>query len=70
MAPTLEPVAVLGLGAMGHGMATNTLRAGIPTVVWNRNPAGTRDLAQAGAEVAETAAEAARRGNNRHHDGD
>jgi 3-hydroxyisobutyrate dehydrogenase-like beta-hydroxyacid dehydrogenase len=29
-----EPVAVLGIGAMGHGMATSALRAGIPTIVW------------------------------------
>jgi 3-hydroxyisobutyrate dehydrogenase len=56
-----EPVAVLGIGAMGHGMATSALRAGIPTIVWNRRPAATRDLAGLGAEVAETAADAARR---------
>jgi 3-hydroxyisobutyrate dehydrogenase len=56
-----EPVAVLGIGAMGHGMATSALRAGIPTIVWNRTPAATRDLAELGAEVAETAADAARR---------
>ena len=36
MARTHEPVAVLGIGAMGHGMATSALRAGIPTSVWNR----------------------------------
>jgi 3-hydroxyisobutyrate dehydrogenase len=56
-----EPVAVLGIGAMGHGMATGALRAGIPTIVWNRRPAATRDLAGLGADVAETAADAARR---------
>jgi 3-hydroxyisobutyrate dehydrogenase len=56
-----EPVAILGIGAMGHGMAASALRAGIPTVVWNRRPAATRDLAGLGAEVAETAADAARR---------
>jgi 3-hydroxyisobutyrate dehydrogenase len=56
-----EPVAVLGIGAMGHGMATSLLRAGIPTVVWNREPAATRDLADRGAEVAASAADAARR---------
>jgi 3-hydroxyisobutyrate dehydrogenase len=55
------PVAVLGIGAMGHAMATSMLRAGIPTIVWNRRPAATRDLAGLGADVAETAAEAARR---------
>jgi 3-hydroxyisobutyrate dehydrogenase len=61
MARTHEPVAVLGIGGMGHGMAASALRAGIPTIVWNRTKEGTRDLAELGAEVAETAAEAARR---------
>jgi 3-hydroxyisobutyrate dehydrogenase len=62
MTGTQEPVALLGVGAMGHGMATSALRAGIPTIVWNRDPAPLRDLAERGAEVAETAADAARRG--------
>jgi 3-hydroxyisobutyrate dehydrogenase len=61
MARTHEPVAVLGIGTMGHGMATSARRAGIPTIVWNREPAATRDLADLGAEVADTAADAARR---------
>jgi 3-hydroxyisobutyrate dehydrogenase len=56
-----ESVAVLGIGAMGHGMATSALRAGIPTIVWNRTPAATQDLAARGAEVAVSAADAARR---------
>ena len=56
-----DPVAVLGIGAMGHGMAASALRAGIPTIVWNRSPAPTRDLAELGAEVAETPADAAPR---------
>jgi 3-hydroxyisobutyrate dehydrogenase len=56
-----EPVAVLGIGAMGHGMATSALRAGIRTIVWNRTTEATRDLAGLGAEVAENAADAARR---------
>jgi 3-hydroxyisobutyrate dehydrogenase len=60
MAGTQEPVAVLGIGAMGHGMAASALRAGIPTIVWNRTPAATRDLAGLGAQVAATAADAAR----------
>ena len=51
---------MLGIGAMGHGMATSALRAGIRTIVWNRKPAASRDLANLGAEVAETAADAAR----------
>jgi 3-hydroxyisobutyrate dehydrogenase len=61
MASTHEPVAVLGIGAMGHGMAASALRAGIPTIVWNRRLEATRDLAERGAVVAETAADAARR---------
>jgi 3-hydroxyisobutyrate dehydrogenase len=56
-----EPVAVLGIGAMGHGMAISTLRAGIPTIVWNRRPAAAQELAGLGADVAATAADAARR---------
>ncbi len=60
MARGLEPIAVLGIGAMGHGMATSALRAGIPTIVWNRNHRATEDLAELGAEVAATAADAAR----------
>jgi 3-hydroxyisobutyrate dehydrogenase len=61
MARTLEPVAVLGIGSMGHGMATSALRAGIPTIVWNRSRAATQDLSELGADVAETAADAASR---------
>jgi 3-hydroxyisobutyrate dehydrogenase len=61
MARTHEPVAVLGIGVMGHGMAASALRAGIPTIVWNRRREATRDLVELGAEVAETAAGAARR---------
>jgi 3-hydroxyisobutyrate dehydrogenase len=59
MATNRESVAVLGIGAMGHGMAASALRAGIPTIVWNRTVAATRDLAEQGAEVAGTPAEAA-----------
>jgi 3-hydroxyisobutyrate dehydrogenase len=42
-------------------MAASALRAGIPTIVWNRNLEAARDLAELGAEVAPTAADAARR---------
>ncbi len=61
MERTQDPVAVLGIGAMGHGMATSALRAGIPTIVWNRTPPATHDLIELGAEVADTPADAARR---------
>lgn len=60
MARMHDPVAV-GIGTMGHGTAASALRAGIPTIVWNRTPEPTRDLAELGADVAETAADAARR---------
>jgi 3-hydroxyisobutyrate dehydrogenase len=61
MASQPETVAVLGIGSMGHGMATSALRAGIPTVVWNREQGATNDLAQLGADVAPAAADAAAR---------
>jgi len=61
MAPQSETVAILGIGTMGHGMAKSALRGGIPTIVWNLTAAPTRDLADMGAEVAETAADAAAR---------
>jgi 3-hydroxyisobutyrate dehydrogenase len=60
MAGTDEPVAVLGIGAMGHGMAATALRAGIPVIVWDRRMGATRDLAGLGAQVAGSAADAAR----------
>jgi 3-hydroxyisobutyrate dehydrogenase len=54
-------VALLGTGTMGHGMAVSALRAGIPLVVWNREPESMRDLSGLGAEVASSAADAAAR---------
>jgi 3-hydroxyisobutyrate dehydrogenase len=54
-----ETVAFLGIGTMGHAMATSALRAGISTVVWNREPTATRDLAELGADVAPAVADAA-----------
>jgi 3-hydroxyisobutyrate dehydrogenase len=62
MTGTQQPVAMLGLGAMGHAMAASALRAGMPTVVWNRSPEAARDLATMGASVAATAADAAAQG--------
>jgi NAD binding domain of 6-phosphogluconate dehydrogenase len=46
-----EPVAVLGPGAMGHGMAASALRAGIPVIVWGRRMEAAGDLAGHGAQV-------------------
>ena len=53
-------LAVLGLGTMGRAMAGSALRAGIPTVVWNRDPASAEGLAGQGAEVAPSVADAVR----------
>jgi 3-hydroxyisobutyrate dehydrogenase len=60
MAETGERIAFLGIGTMGHGMAESALRAGLPATVWDRHPERTRDLAEHGAEVVATAAEAVR----------
>ncbi|HEY3907266.1 MAG TPA: NAD(P)-binding domain-containing protein, partial [Streptosporangiaceae bacterium] len=43
------PVAVLGTGIMGSAMARNLIAAGLPTTVWDRSPAATVPLAEAGA---------------------
>ena len=56
-----EPVAVIGVGTMGHGMAASALRAGIATIVWDRNRRRPATSAELGATVAESAADAARR---------
>ncbi|MEV4625181.1 NAD(P)-dependent oxidoreductase [Micromonospora sp. NPDC049523] len=56
-----QTVAFLGLGGMGRPMAANALRAGLPTVVWNRTPGSAQALADLGAQVAGSAAEAAGR---------
>ena len=61
MATVKEPVAFLGIGTMGHAMATSARRAGIPTIAWNRNPDATRDLTTLGVERADSPADAARR---------
>ena len=58
LATELPTVAVLGLGTMGHSMAVNSLRAGIPTIVWNRSPEAARDLTALGAATAASACEA------------
>jgi 3-hydroxyisobutyrate dehydrogenase len=58
MSPGARPdqphVAVIGTGIMGSAMARNLVTAGLPTTVWDRSPAATEPLAQAGAEVAAT----------------
>lgn len=54
------PVAILGLGTMGKGMAANLLRTGFPLTVYNRTPAKAEAFAAQGARVAHSPAEAAR----------
>jgi 3-hydroxyisobutyrate dehydrogenase len=51
-------VALLGTGTMGIGMARNLLAAGLPLRVWNRTAAKAQPLAQEGAVVAASVAEA------------
>ncbi|MGW1156972.1 NAD(P)-dependent oxidoreductase [Streptomyces sp. NPDC002513] len=53
-------VSVLGLGVMGGGIARRLLDQGVPLTVWNRSPQPARALAELGATVAGTPAEAAR----------
>lgn len=58
---TIERAGFVGLGIMGGPMATNLLRAGFPLTVWNRTAARAEPLAAAGATVAGSPAEVARR---------
>ncbi|MEV6931945.1 NAD(P)-dependent oxidoreductase [Dactylosporangium sp. NPDC051485] len=51
-------LAVLGTGIMGAGVARNWLRAGQEVRVWNRTRANAEPLAEDGAFVADSAAEA------------
>lgn len=53
-------VALLGTGIMGAGMARNILAAGLPLRVWNRSADKARPLAEHGAEIAATPADAVR----------
>ncbi|QNN54562.1 NAD(P)-dependent oxidoreductase [Nocardioides mesophilus] len=55
---TTPTVALLGTGAMGAGMARNIAAAGIPLRVWNRSTDRARPLAESGAKVCDSVAEA------------
>ncbi len=57
---TKPAVAFLGLGYMGSRMAARLAGAGYPLTVWNRDSAKAKPLAERGASVASSAAEAAR----------
>lgn len=54
-----RPVAFVGLGGMGSGMALALLEAGFPLTVHNRTASRAEPLAAAGAAVAATAGDAA-----------
>jgi 3-hydroxyisobutyrate dehydrogenase len=53
-------VAVIGAGIMGSAMARTLVAAGVNTRVWDRSPAATGPLADAGAVVAASARDAVR----------
>src|SRR5271163_3988251 len=55
----MQRVTLLGLGAMGAGMAANWLAKGFQLSVWNRTPAKAQALAAKGAKAAATPREAA-----------
>ncbi|GGJ53933.1 NAD(P)-dependent oxidoreductase [Deinococcus roseus] len=57
MQDAVQQVGFIGLGHMGEPMALNLVRAGIPLLVWNRTPAKTQLLKDAGAQVAQNAPE-------------
>ncbi len=52
-------IGFLGLGIMGAAMSRNLMKAGHDVMVWNRSADAAKPLAEAGAEVAATPAEAA-----------
>jgi 3-hydroxyisobutyrate dehydrogenase len=55
-----QTIAFLGLGTMGSGMAANLLKAGFSVSVYNRTSSKTRPLADLGARVAISPADAAK----------
>lgn len=55
-----QQIAILGLGTMGMGMATNLLKAGFRVAAYNRTSAKAAPLGALGASIASTPADAAR----------
>jgi 3-hydroxyisobutyrate dehydrogenase len=51
---SLDRVGFIGLGAMGEPMSLNLVKAGIALSVWNRSPAKSQILGDAGAHAAAT----------------
>lgn len=60
MSRSMTSVAVLGTGTIGEPIARNLARAGFDVRVWNRTRAKADPLAEDGATVCDSAAEAAR----------
>jgi len=58
MSDTRPTVAVLGTGIMGAGMTRSLLREGLEVTVWNRSTEKAQPLAEGGAQVADSAADA------------
>ena len=56
----MEPVAVVGAGAMGSGIARRLLETGHEVTVWNRSPQKLEPLLRHGATAASSPSEAAR----------
>jgi 3-hydroxyisobutyrate dehydrogenase len=57
--PAQRPIALLGTGIMGRGMAGQLLAQGFSLRVWNRTARKAAELAEKGATVADTPREAA-----------
>ena len=56
-----EKVGVIGLGVMGSRMATNLIKSGYQTIVFNRSPQRARDLEGIGAVIASSPEDVAMR---------
>lgn len=56
---SMQRVALLGTGTMGSGMARNLRKAGFPLTVYNRTRKRAEQLAETGAQIADTPAQAA-----------
>ena len=54
-----QNIGVVGLGAMGKAIASNLLKAGFHTTVWNRSPEPVSELVSQGAVAAKNVGDAA-----------
>ncbi|XP_002738027.1 uncharacterized protein LOC100367134 [Saccoglossus kowalevskii] len=57
ISPTIARVGFIGLGTMGHGMATSLINSGHTLTVWNRTDDKCNDIVTLGASKAASAAE-------------